>query len=377
MIKKIKVAILAEYSLEPSRSWGGVYTYTQDLVHHLSSYPDLDVHVITAGSGKDETKKNVVTTHYLSLPKMPRFLTNLTAEPLKCIRKLKELKPDIIHVQATNKYALVMTFFKKKCPIILTVHGIMRKERKTWHGVGGWVKGMVYSFLEIISLRKPRVVFVQTPYVAKQIRFFCKGKIQINPLGVREEWFHIKSNERENRLLFVGGIEPRKGLEHLLKAVKIVKENLPVELHIVGAVKKEVYFNKLKHFVKVNNLEENVKFLGFLNTEDVKKEYGDCSIFILPSKEESQGLALLEAMAVCKPVVATNVGGIPFIVKDSENGFLVEYGNSERLAERIIQLLKDEKLRDEMGKKGRETAKRFSTIKNAEKVYETYKQVKQ
>jgi glycosyltransferase involved in cell wall biosynthesis len=159
----------------------------------------------------------------------------------------------------------------------------------------------------------------------------------------------------------------------LLKAVRKIKKIIPdIDLHIVGAVRKEKYFRELKKYVHDNDLEQNVAFLGPLSGAEVKKEYSECSIFVLPSEEESLGLVLVEAMAAGKPVIASNIGGIPYVVINNETGYLLEYGNADELAERIISLTKDDKYRTEMGRKGIKRANDFRNEEITKKVHNFY-----
>lgn len=153
---------------------------------------------------------------------------------------------------------------------------------------------------------------------------------------------------------------------------KIKNDNSAIRLHIVGVVRDNEYFRKLLEYTNENDLGNNIKFLGALEYNELRKEYSECSVFVFPSKEESQGIVLLEAMAAGKPVVATRIGGIPYVVKHEETGLLVEYGNPEELGESITILLKHDDLRKKMGYKGIEIAKEYTGKRIAEKIYTIY-----
>ena len=97
---------------------------------------------------------------------------------------------------------------------------------------------------------------------------------------------------------------------------------------------------------------------------------------ILPSNYDAFGLVLAEAMAVGTPVIATRVGGIPYVVKDGETGFLVEPGDVDTLAEKMMLLLEDRELRQRMGRRGKEEAmRRFHPEVVARKTMTVYKEV--
>ena len=112
------------------------------------------------------------------------------------------------------------------------------------------------------------------------------------------------------------------------------------------------YFRKLKEYVNLNNL--SVEFKGVVPYNDLKALYSACDIFVLPSFEEGDPMSLKEALASGKPLIASNVGGIPMQIKDEWNGFLVEPGNERQLAEKIMLLLDH---REEIRKMGRNSRK--------------------
>ena len=372
----MKIAILSQYPLDLSNSRGGVESSMIGLIEELKNFDDMDLHIITSTTQVNENKTIVrdgFTLHYISSPKLPQLITSLTFDQCRIKRKIHEIKPDLVHAHMTAPL-YGYPALKSGCQTIITVHGIMREESKTWKGVLGFIKRIMFLPMENYVFKNAKILTVVSPYVKKKIRKWCNGNIHVIPNGVRGDFFEIKNNEIENRLLFVGGIEPRKGLLNLLKAINMVKNEISsVKLHIVGRVRKKMYFNSLIDYVEKNNLSRYVIFKGGLTEDELKKEFSECSVFTFPSQEESQGIVLLEAMAAGKPVIATNIGGIPYIVDNGKTGLLIEYGDVEGLARGIIKLLKNKELREEYGKNGREKAKLFSNIEIAKKYYALYK----
>lgn len=372
----MKIAILSQYPLDLSNTKGGVESSTVGLIRELKKFNDLDLHMITSTKqiDKDNTiVKDGVNFHYISSAKLPQLITSLTFDQCRIKRKIHEIKPDLVHAHMTAPL-YGYPALKSGCQTIITVHGIMHEESKTWQGVLGFIKRIMFLPMENYVFKNAKILTVVSPYVKKKIRKWCNGNLHIIPNGVRGDFFEIKNNEIENRLLVVGGIEPRKGLLNLLKAINLVKNEIPaLKLHLVGSVRKKMYFNSLIDYVEKNNLSRYVIFKGGLTEDELKKEFSECSVFTFPSQEESQGIVLLEAMAAGKSVVATNIGGIPYIVDNGKTGLLIEYGNIEGLAREIIKLLKNKELREEYGKNGREKAKLFSNVEIAKKYYELYK----
>ena len=374
----MRVAILGQYPLNPEKIKGGVETCIIGLINELKKCSDIEIHVIAIHMmWKDITKiVDNVTIHYLASPQLPRFVTISTIDQYKTIKKIEELKPDVVHAHmsaGSGNCALNSGF-----PNIITVHGIAKEEYdpKIRHGLLNMIRRRVVVPMEQYVFENAKVLTVVSPYVKKKIEPFCKGEIHVIPNGVRDEFFEVENNEVENRLLFVGGIEPRKGLLNLLKAIKIIKKEIPdVRLHIVGRARKQGYYNSLIDYVKKNNLNENIIFRGELSDEEVKKEFSECSVFVFPSKEESFGIVLAEAEACREPIVASNIGGIPYVVDNNKTGFLVEYGDIDTFAEKILILLNDKNLRNKMGVAGREKANQFSNKDIAEKFYRLYETV--
>ena len=149
----------------------------------------------------------------------------------------------------------------------------------------------------------------------------------------------------------VGKLDRQKGFDILLKAFSIVNNVFPdVVLEIVGdgPLKKE-----LEAYAIELGIRDKVRFLGLLNNKTVLDKIGGWSVFVLTSRWEGFGIVLLEAMAMKKPIVATDVEGIPEVVKDGETGFLCSKDDAQEIAERIIWFLKNESEAFEFGKRGR------------------------
>jgi len=202
------------------------------------------------------------------------------------------------------------------------------------------------------------------------------GEVTVIYNSLNEKFFLIDKNEVSNRILFVGGIEERKGLHVLIDAIAIVKKVIPdIKLHIVGGVRKASYYRSLSTQIVNLDLQESIIFRGHLSDSELMQEYSESTVLVLPSKEESLGVVLLEAMATGTPVVASSVGGIPDIVEDGLNGFLVSYGDSQSLASSLIKLLSDDRLRERMGAKGKEMARNYVPHKIAMEHLNLYKRI--
>ncbi len=166
----------------------------------------------------------------------------------------------------------------------------------------------------------------------------------------------------------VGWLLPIKGPIHLLKAMGCLWRSHP-EIQLVFVGKGELE-DELREETFRMGVSDRVIFLGW--RDDIHEIMQVLDIFVLPSLNEGMGRVLVEAMAAGKPIVASSVGGIPDLVKDGQNGFLVKPGDVNALYVSIRNLLVDKKMRGEMGSKGRNMAQNYSVEKMVESIDALY-----
>jgi glycosyltransferase involved in cell wall biosynthesis len=234
--------------------------------------------------------------------------------------------------------------------------------------------------------RHSAVITVNSSYMKRQLLAVspdCEMKIRIVPMGIDPEQFGIapvadmKQRYGAGHLIMsVGRLIDWKGTEFLIRAIPAVLEKFPdAKLLIVGAgPERDVLVRQVREL----GLENRVIFLGFISKTDLIAYYHSADVFVLPSinragKTEGLGVVLLEAMASGCPVIGSNVGGIPDIIVDGENGFLVPEQDPAALAEKIIQILSNDDLTDQFRKSGYETVQtRFTWEIISKKFSEVY-----
>lgn len=189
------------------------------------------------------------------------------------------------------------------------------------------------------------------------IRLHCKKSVVV-PNGITDNYspkLEFYSKNELPTILFLNMLRKSKGVLTLLKALSLLKEDgIKFRAVFAGRFESKEYQKEVYDFVNKNDLRENVEFLGVVSGDDKWKLYASCDIFTLPSEWESFGLVVLEAMQFKKPVIVTNWPGVEQIVKDEENGYIIQIGHVEDLYKRLIKLLDDENLRKSMGTSGRE-----------------------
>lgn len=176
-------------------------------------------------------------------------------------------------------------------------------------------------------------------------------------------------------VLFVGGLEPRKGLEFLVRAMKTIIKGFP-EARLIAIAK--TGFRGVDEVGSFRSLSENlgiadrIDFRESISQEELLQCYSECDLLAMPSRTEGWGLALMEAMACGRPVVASRVGGIPELVRDGVDGILVDAGDVDALARAIVRLLKHPELRAKMGAAGAKRVREFSWDSTARVVLDSY-----
>ncbi|RMD45230.1 glycosyltransferase family 1 protein [Candidatus Pacearchaeota archaeon] len=204
-----------------------------------------------------------------------------------------------------------------------------------------------------------------------------KGKIVYIPNGVDEIFFkRFRRNDfkrkygiKEKLVLFFGRLNYTKGPEQFVEIAKIIlSKREDVSFLIIGpdeGMQEEV-------LRRVGN-EKKIKVLGAIRDRiEIAKMYQAANIYVMPSYREGLPLTLFEAMASGCPIVASAVNGIPFEMKEPENGFLVSYGENNKFAKRIIELLNNRKLREKISKNNKKLAKKYNWDGIARKTMQTY-----
>ena len=309
-------------------------------------------------------------------------------------RAVDAIRADVYEAHTVSGYGFLRALRKRniKKPFIQTVHGVLADEYvQSFRGVSLTFRAKLanlimwrLSKIEEESAKNATLIVTVSKYSSKKmVQFYDvdKAKIRIVPNGVDTQRFKpsegyetIKRQIRiDNKLcvLFVGRLIPRKGLPFLIEAAKqVVKEFSETMFVVVGNGPLK---NSLRAYLDKINLSGSFVFLGDVSESVLPVLYNCADVFVLPSIQEGQGIALLEAQATAKPVVAFNVGGVHEAMLDKETGLLVK-PSSRELAESILKLLANCSLREKMGSKGREfVSDNFSWDVCAQKMLQVYR----
>jgi len=173
-------------------------------------------------------------------------------------------------------------------------------------------------------------------------------------------------------ILFVSRLEKRKGLNYLLQAYRQIKGEIPESRLIVVGPGTRLR-RKYEKWVAKNGLKD-VVFVGYTSYNELPRYYKTADIFCVPATgRESFGIILLEAMAVSKPIVATNIEGYASLVNNGVEGLLVPPKDGEQLAQALLSLATDESLRQKIGASGRTKALEYGWDRISQRVLDYYK----
>ncbi len=207
------------------------------------------------------------------------------------------------------------------------------------------------------------------------------GRFYPIPMDEAKEFVRVGCGGR--MILYVGRIEPLKGIDSLLEAIAILHRkgrlgDRPVCLAIIGGDpgaspdQMTAEMSRLQSLRESLGIRDLVTFVGRQDQDTLPYYYSAAEVVIVPSHYESFGLVALEAMACGTPVVASETGGLVYLVRDGETGFHVPVGDAHALADRIGRLLRDEELRARMGRLAHEYAQGYAWPIVAGQILEVY-----
>lgn len=363
--------------------------FVLDLASHMTDEFDITVLAPATSGAKDKEVLegvNVIRYHYFPIhkwetlcypgaivPRIKEKKVRIFLVPflfLSLYLHLFKLLPrfDIVHAHWLIPQGIVQSFFKK--PYIVTGHG---------GDVTSLNKG-IFRKLKIRCLRKAKKVTVVSNYL--------KGKVQelvselepdVIPMGVDTKKFgkqYFVSNYfgqgDKKVVLFVGRLAEKKGVTYLIEAMR----EIDALLVIVGDGPLRKQLEK-----QAEDIREKVVFMGSKTHEELKTIYASADIFAAPSVTAKDGdmegmpTVIMEAFASKLPVIVTETGGIPDIIKHGENGMLIKDRNAREIADAVNRLFRDSELQEKIVVSGYKCAKENDYSMVAEKYYNLLKEI--
>jgi D-inositol-3-phosphate glycosyltransferase len=389
---------------------GGMNVYVRELTRYLGR---AGIHVDVFTRSQDEHVPHVLhdlgycnrVVHISAGPEVPlpkkelsRYIPDFADGILQFVRQ-KNLQYDLIHSHYwMSGIAAGHLQQEWNVPIVHMFHTLgQMKNRIARHP--DEFEGAYRLDGEARCLELAERIIAATPAEVDQLTSLYHAdlqKITVIPPGVdRSHFYPIPKDEacaaigiptNARMILFVGRIEPLKGVDVLLKALAIMQadchhERCSYHLAIIGGdpsgsaenANSEIY--RLKNLCHELNLDDTVVFLGKRDQTTLPYYYSAAEILVMPSYYESFGMVALESMACGTPVVASHTGGLAYLVQDGLNGFTVSGGDARGLARRMSQLLADPVLRERIGRQAAEYAQSYAWENIAGRIKDVYSEL--
>ncbi|MDR5708493.1 MAG: glycosyltransferase [Armatimonadota bacterium] len=323
----------------PHEKTAGTAMATAFLAEELAS---RGVRVTVVVNTRTQAPAHEVTSglEVIRLKPLPVFTTRMAQRAAMLLRIARRIRPDVIQGQSLSCGALAALAGK-----LLGIPSVTYVQGLDLYEASPWARRTYIRW----ALRGSTAVAAVTEDLRRRAHGLVNRPVEVIPHGLRLRDSHRLGREEARRslglpeqdpvVLYVGRLLRIKGPQHLLRAFPQVLERLPRALLVLVGEGEERA--NLEVLVRRLGVEGRVRFAGPRPHEDVIRFMRASDVFVLPSLVESFGIVLLEAMSCGLPVVATNVMGIPYLVEDGENGFLVPPGDEVALATCITALLRD------------------------------------
>jgi glycosyltransferase involved in cell wall biosynthesis len=359
---------------------GGIVRYCQDiLLSELAKHHEIVLfrdNIPSEYRSRVTTEKNtwnvIKRDGLINTGKVIRFVAG---RMIKLNRDLGATRFDLLHVLSTAGYG----FFRNAVHIkiakrwgVRTVFHLLGQIDDLYKNGNPLLKRMVSS-----CLNEADACIVQSPLLAEYVRSFTKTPVYSIFNGVRAEeltapagFAHSPGNKI--KVVTLGYLGYQKGTFDIIDAAERLKDKwLNLEFTLIGGGEVE----KFRRLVKAKSLSDRITFTGKIDDELCIGALQTSDIFLLPSYAEGQPIALLEAMAAGLPVISSRVGAVPEVVKEGENGFLIEPGDIDAIAKYLQTLASDAALREQIGRFNTLEAKKKYGLKRVmrqiQEVYDT------
>ncbi len=289
-----------------------------------------------------------------------RYDTKYIHIPWKVSETLKMISPDVIVGSEYNPTVLLALQYCKKNKIPFV----------------SWTDGTLYSERNINFLQKifrKHVISSASAYIAsstksKEAQIFygaSEEKINVSFLTIdTEKYIRKPQGTRTGKILYVGSLIGRKGVDLLLKALTKLKSDF--ELYLAGSGEEKNSLEKMANELRIG---EKVHFLGQLKREELLEYYQTCDLFVLPTREDCFALVILEAICAGLPVICSKYAdGAYDLIEEGKNGFIIDPFDEQELSDCIEKILTDHDFRETMQKKSVEIIRKFS-FENVAKGY--------
>lgn len=280
-----------------------------------------------------------------------RYLIN-TANPFNCISvafQIKKMKPDLVifqwwHPYFSPCYWIIEKILGKQIKVMFLCHNVFPHERFPMDRfLCKQVLKLGDYFITQSSMDTKNLLSIKEDAKYVQTVHPTYNAFKMKNLSRKEARSLLSIPDDEKVLLFFGFVRKYKGLKHIINALPAITEQIPdVKLYIVGDFDgdKEQYLEQIQSLHTENSVRI---FDNYIPDNEVEKFFASCDLVVLPYESATQSGIVQIAYGFRKPVVVTNVGGLPEVVEDGKTGYVVETGNVSQLAAAVIRFFSEQK----------------------------------
>ncbi len=368
---------------------GGRERHVDHLARSLAHMCDITIYTGTASRNfREEHRDNLKIVHVPSIQIVVSENPRLVYRVLPGLgRRLSREHYDVVHAFEYGCYTTDRAAFfarRRSVPFLLTVYGYEVEGILPTLLRGAYDRTMGRFVIKTAS----RILFVSETQYRELVRIFGlelladKAHIVENCIDIdaAEQPPSAELVEKVKRqlecdggalILAVGRLIPRKGFAHLIRAMSMIKTRLPsANLVIVGPDMGAL--RELKALALQLGIEGQIRFMGQVPPRDIPGILAACDVFVVPSTYEGLPLAMLEAMAQSRPIVASDLDGIGRVITQEKEGYLVPPMDTFGLADRILHLLRNPDVAASMGLRARERVAHFTSDREARLVFDHY-----
>jgi glycosyltransferase involved in cell wall biosynthesis len=361
----MKIAFLTpEYPHPKTGSSGGIGTSIKNLAIGLLAQ-GISVRVLVYGQKGDTFfDDNGILIQQIKNVKIKGLSWFFTRKKIEGIINKLHSDKEIDVVEAADWTGITSFIKPKKCPVIIRLHG---SDTYFCHLDNRPVK-VVNKFHEKKAIVNADALLSVSQFTADTTNsiFKLNKKFTIIPNPIDTHLFQSnKSVQKERSLLYFGSLIRKKGLLELpLIFNKVIENNSDAKLILIGKDVSDIISGNASIWEMMQQLfsdqaKKNVEYLGSVPYSEIKQKIQDASLCVFPSFAEAFPVSWLEAMAMGKPIVASNIGWANEMIDDGDNGFLAHPANHDVFAEKINTLLNDKELSLKMGKSARKKVEDF------------------
>lgn len=384
-----RIVLIGAYPLSKDCIHGGVEASVFGLAQELSKTHEVNVFDMPRIGGIDSVEQGTIFVNRFA--NLGTHNEDMTSRLQEYIRDIVALHPDMVHIHGTGEFCrrlyLAITHYGYLC--IVTIHGLLAVEkRKALRNSIYHISKLPKALYQYYKQRKSEYEFIKnidhaivdTQYVVEALYKYPITKLpqlHVIPQGIDDFYYTLHCNENSNVILSVGTISQRKGHLLLVDAFNNArKQGMKATLHIVGVVADVVYYRRLQEAISRSPYSESITLTTNATREELYEAYRNAKLFALHSQEESQGIVFAEAMATGLPIVATNVGGVPFVVQDKIVGCLSQFGDVNTFANNLKTLMEDNNKWSSYSQSAVQYAKNYQWSEITAKISSLYSQIK-